>query len=851
LSVPAAALLVAMSAACRPATTGTTEAGKNSAMPGPQLTRSYQYWRGHYERTPGAFLCVKPDATDVFVACDRWPDCSDMRRFGLDAVRLSGARTKHEEALAVWQWMRRVKISTNGEAPTDPFHPERDGAQVNDPVKMLNVYGAHWCSGLGRITALIWRGMGNEGQALHRYSHGMAALYYRDEDGESRYHLFDCNFGGYALDRTGKRVLGMDDFSTDYWMWMYPWYFGETWPMPTHRVELSLRRGEKLERIWGNWGKPFHNNINKSCTNPPRSERGPYEPVYGNGRWTYSPDLSNTEWVRGLAEPPENMASGKLVPAAAGRPASAVWHFRTPYIAVESEITIKAFRRTENDSIRLFLSTDNGRTWKEHWAAPAGKTGEQTFTVKLDDKFKVIAGKWKVPEGFSSPFGRYAYRLKIEMQAQQAPGNCRIDDVGFSSIVQQNLFSLPQLQPGRNNVTVRGQLAAGAALKITYLWDDPMGKSRENVTVVEKAPFTYEIVAAGKEWTDCACKSITVEAVAATGEGNRTVVKEKVGTVPEHPPVAPASASRMRWQRRLHSKKNHPSREQVLGWLKDPGKVKFGLVWASELEDAAAFDAVRKVAFDPEICKSKGMKELALLALYNTDREKARKALLEIAADKECRTGWKFDEKNPAVAGGHWMSGVCIIGQMAAASGWKEFVPVLVEALDSKYAGEERNRMSVLRSLGAIAAPGDEDAAAAARKSLAMTYPYMLTEAAILAGKVGDKASIPRLRELLDHPFMVVRRRAALALGMLGDAASAPRLRESLSGIRKREVLDHTKYNTELWFDENMRAACAEGLGLMRDGESLPALKEALAGEPVPWVRERIETAISRIERGR
>jgi HEAT repeat protein len=194
------------------------------------------------------------------------------------------------------------------------------------------------------------------------------------------------------------------------------------------------------------------------------------------------------------------------------------------------------------------------------------------------------------------------------------------------------------------------------------------------------------------------------------------------------------------------------------------------------------------------------------------------------------------------------MSGVCIIGQMAAASGWKEFVPVLVKALDSEYCGSERNRMSILRSLSALAESGDAAVIAAVRQSLAMEFPYMLNEAAELAGRLGDKESIPRLRELLDHPFLVVRRRAAVALGRLGDTASAPQLRESLSRIRKPEVLDHTRWGTRIWQDENMRAGAAEGLGEMRDPASAAALREALEREPVPWVREVMAEALKKIE---
>ncbi|MHC4915987.1 MAG: HEAT repeat domain-containing protein [Planctomycetota bacterium] len=811
------------------------------------MRRDLKYWRGREERTPGPFLCVKPAATDVVVTCDRWPDCTDLRRFGRDAVRLSGAKTPHEEALAVWQWMRRVKISTNGEAPTDPFNIEREGGQADDPIKVLDVYGGHWCSGLGRVTAHIWRAMGREAHCLHRYSHGMGALRYRDDDGVMRWHLFDCNFGGYTLDRTKKRVLGPDDFSTDWYQWMYPWYFGETWPMPTHRAELSLRRGEKLERVWGNWGKAVHDNINKDCTNPPRSERGPYKPVFGNGRWTYTPDLGAPDWTDGLAGPAAGTAGKGLQPAAAGAPASAVWHFRTPFLAVESEVRLSAFRKTEKDELKLFLSVDNGKTWQQCWSAPAAETGEREFTVKLDDRFKVVPREWKVPEGFNSPFGRYAFRLKLEMTAAERPEDCRVGKISFDTVVQQNIYSLPQLHPGKNRITVRGKLAEGAALKITYRWKDPSGEDRRNVTVAEKLPYTYEIGAAGKKWTDCVCESLTVEALRADGKGSRTLEKKETAEVPEAPPVAPASASRLRWTRKLNQGKKKPSPKQVNAWIADPRAARTGLVWAAELGLPECFEAVREAAFDVERCKKKGFKELTLIALYNTDRERARPELLEIAADSEFKTGWRHDPKNPAVAGGHWMSGVCLVGAMAAESGWKEYVPALVEALDSKYCGD-RNRMSILRSLLPLAEPDDPDVAAAVRKSLAMKFPYMLTEAADLAGRIGDRESIPRLRELLDHPFLVVRRRAAVALGRLGDKASAPKLRESLLRIRKPEVLDHTKYGMRIWQDENMRAAAARGLGEMRDAGSREALAAALEREPVAWVREVMAEALKKID---
>ncbi|MHC4917165.1 MAG: HEAT repeat domain-containing protein [Planctomycetota bacterium] len=814
----------------------------------PKLTRDFEYWRGAYEKTPGPFLCRKPDVTDLVVTCDRWPDCSDLRRFCLDAIRLSGAKTEHEKALAVWQWMRRAKTMTNGQPPMDPFNPDRDGGRANCPIKVLNVYSAHFCSGLARVHALMWRSLGYRGEKVSRGSHGMAGLFYEDHDGVERSHIFDCNFGGFTMDRAGKRVLTMDEFSTDLYMWMHIWYFNEPWPMPTHRVELSMRRGEGLKRIWGNWGKPFHNNVgsekyDRQFRQP--SEKGPYPITYGNGLWTYSPDLSSADWAEGLAEPPSGMAAGRLQPAAVGKPGVAVWHFRTPYIAVESEIEMKAFRKSDADKLKLHLSLDGGKTWKECWSAPAGQTGKKTFTAKLDERFEISSEKkTRIPEGFHAPFGRYAFRLKLELQAAGAPEDCRVEGITFRTTVHQAIRALPQLWPGRNRITVRGKLAEGAAVRVTYVWDDPKGKGRRNVTVAEKLPYSYEIIAAGKKWEDCVCRDFIVETIPATGKGSRTEVREEPSEIEKLPPLPAAADTRCRWGR---PRKNRMTVDQCVQAIEsgDKRRVKSALVWIAELADPKGFDAARKVAFDRELCKGKGTKTDANLAMYKSDPEKARPVLKEIMADVK-NSPWRGGD-DMKYAGGAWISGACMIGQMAAESGWKEFVPVMCKVLESPYCKGSTSRMSILRSMCELVEPGDQAAIEAVRKCLKLNEAYVLPHAALAAGRLEDKGSVPRLRELLDHPFMVVRRRAAIALGMLGDNESAPRLRASLFRIQKREVLDHVKYGTEVWMDEFMRAACAQGLGLMKDKPSLPTLKKALADEPVPWVRKKIEEAIKAI----
>jgi hypothetical protein len=108
-----------------------------------------------------------------------------------------------------------------------------------------------------------------------------------------------------------------------------------------------------------------------------------------------------------------------------------------------------------------------------------------------------------------------------------------------------------------NHITVKGNLAQGAALKVTCVWDDPAGKDRRHVTVVGQTPYTYGIVAGGGKWEDCVCRPITIEAVPATGAGNRTEVKEQPAPRETLPPIRRmsrcASSGRRRRPDRLRS----------------------------------------------------------------------------------------------------------------------------------------------------------------------------------------------------------------------------------------------------------------------------------------------------------
>ena len=797
--------------------------------PAAGLSRDMAYWRGEREVSPGPFLSLKPAATGVTVVCDRWPDCSDLKQFGLDAARLSEARTDHEKCLAVWQWVRRCTMCTNGTPPLesfkDPIQTRKNG-YIDDPIKVLNVYGTHWCDGLSQAVAAIWRAMGYRAEKLFAHGHTLADCYYRDFDGVERWHWYDVSEGAFMLDRTGRRLVSPDELITDLFSdWCGGWIHCQHLDMPTHRIELSFRTGEGLQRDWSNWGKPYQNNVGK----PPAGDRehGPYKFGYGNGRWTYKPDLAQPGWTSGLAAAPEGLVAGRLMPAEAGTAGAAVWRFRTPFIVSDAQVNLRLFRKSGRDAVRLHLSVDDGKTWKPLWECPADVVGAREMVVPICETFQVLNNKTSVPpEGFNSPFGRYHYRLKLELVAAESPSDCRVEGIEFRTTVQQNYYSLPQLQPGRNRITVKGELAERTALKVTYVWDDPAGKGRRNVTVVERAPYTYEIVAGGSKWEDCVCKSLTVEAVAATGGGNRTEIKEAPAAFTALPPIPPAPEVRERTMGR-NVKAKVPPVEELLKYLESPETMRAGICGLVDRREPRGFEGIRKILYEvqpPTEWNSplNGVKEKALAGLYVVGGEKARPVLLEVVSHPE-RTKWKEGRG----LNGIWPTGALVIGYVAADAGWKEFAPPLAKVLDAK-PNIEVSR-GLVRVLGRL---GNPAAAESIRRWLAPGADAdAMSLAALSAGQVGDKTAIPRLRELLRHNYPPVSCNAAAALGMLKDTASGPGLRRWL-------------VRTD---DENFRGVAAEALGAMGEKESIPALEAALSVEPFPWVREEIERALNKL----
>jgi hypothetical protein len=188
---------------------------------------------------------------------------------------------------------------------------------------------------------------------------------------------------------------------------------------------------------------------------------------YANGTLVFAPNLANDAFLAGLAGK-ENVkvADGKLVPVAAGKPASITVELQSPYIMTKAS--------GQAEGAKAELSLDAGKTWKP---------------IDLADFTAGVKGN---------------YRALVKITFEKP-----LKDLKLEAIVQCNRCGLPYLAPGKNKVTV-----AVADAK-------QLGSNKLVVTYVYRTGF-HE-----KSWEEIAAKGGRVGAgLNATWSETPTVVQK-------------------------------------------------------------------------------------------------------------------------------------------------------------------------------------------------------------------------------------------------------------------------------------------------------------------------------------
>lgn len=357
--------------------------------------------------------------------------------------------SEREKAIALW------RLQT-----THRFHAGSGDNEVNDPVKVFNVYGYTTCGNDSICLAGLWRAAGFQVRPARCVGHCISQVYY-----DGRWHLLDGDMGPFYLLRDNATIAGERDLVRDHDLLKRSHTNGildpdnraanegsaalfvseSDWTGSRDSVRdttmnMVLRPNESLVWRWGHLSPVrYHGRADIKLWGP-RSAAGK---VWGghaadricNGRWEYRPDFTKEFWRKG-AEKTEDVKveGGTLVPEA-GKTAVIIWRMRSPYVFVGGKLDV------EGTGTKFSLSWD-GAKWHE--------VGDN------------LDGMFHFPHKGDA---RYEYHLKCEL-AQGAS----LRRLAIVNDLQMAPLALPGMVVGDNRFTYTDQSPEARKVRLTHEW---------------------------------------------------------------------------------------------------------------------------------------------------------------------------------------------------------------------------------------------------------------------------------------------------------------------------------------------------------------------------------------------
>jgi hypothetical protein len=353
------------------------------------------------------------------------------------AGALRPGMTDREKAIALW------RLQT-----THRFHATTNDAEVNDPVKAINVYGYTTCGDDSICLAGLWRTAGFQVRPARVVGHCITQVHY-----DGRWNLLDGDMGPFYLLRDNATIAGEKDLVRDHDLlkrththgildadsradaeWSAALFVyegaagGDRNSARDTTMNMVLRPNEALVWRWGHRVPlKYHGRADITTWGKRAAER------VCNGLWEYRPDFTRESWRRG-ADTAENVRTkdGELV-AEAGKTGVLVWKMRSPYVFVGGRLDFEGTRA------KFSLSWD-GTSWQE-----VGKALDALFP----------------PKGPA----RYEYRLRCEL-----PEGARLKRLAIVNDLQMAPLALPGMVVGENRFTYTDQSTGPRRVRLTHEW---------------------------------------------------------------------------------------------------------------------------------------------------------------------------------------------------------------------------------------------------------------------------------------------------------------------------------------------------------------------------------------------
>jgi len=402
------------------------------------------------------------------------PNCWDME----DTVRevIKNAKSDREKALALHRFGMAHFIHFNG-----PI--EERGEYINDPLKLIAVYGFALCGNNSSAMSALYNLAGLNARVRSLVAHAVPEVWF-----ENRWNYIDTDMYGYVFLPDGHTIASVDDLLKNPDLFLQqknppdPFYpfdqkkdmadiFRHAVPRTNshpysnaYMFNLELRTGESVTMYYRPQGRYLLTELEKNLgfiykdywvVGPVREgslawcDRKPAS--YGNGVFEYKPDLRSEAF---RLENPEHhgIAVGRgrqvppLVATKQNEPASLVVEVNSPWVIVglqndltnfedDSEAAVVSglfWRASEQDENRIYVSTDNGQSWQKVWEN--GWLGAVPFRVDLTHHVNA----------------RYSYLLKFEWVDRKGTGRVGLEGLSIKTWVELSPMGLPRIAAGKN-----------------------------------------------------------------------------------------------------------------------------------------------------------------------------------------------------------------------------------------------------------------------------------------------------------------------------------------------------------------------------------------------------------------
>ncbi|MDB4968340.1 MAG: hypothetical protein JWN44_4029 [Myxococcales bacterium] len=433
----------------------------------------------------------------VSVTSDRVADVSSLEAW--QRAFIHDGMSDADKADAIW---RSVVAFRHQEEPGRELiewtgHP-------HDPIKLFNVYGYSQCDCASAALSALGRSVGLDARQRPLTNHTVAELYW-----SGGWHMLDAAYIDW-FPRPDKSLATVDELTaaTSGWLASHPdlagnragllafmsgggWrngppllaaspYYDSDGLFPArvqgwadtmleypgtssayeygytlgYRVNVQLRRGEKLVRNWFNDGHHVNDDRGISCdtlTAQPGAGQMAYSPAYGdlapgrigNGTHAYVVPLAGGDY-RGGALAAENLAdaaaggAGPLVRVAdPTKPAVLIVRMASSYLDLSGALQLTAVVPS-GGAITVAFSRNHGLDWQT--VATIAASGARTIDL--------------------SPWVRrqYDYRVRIQLEGD----GTGLDALAISDVVQHSQRALPALAVGDNAIHVTTGASGGA-----------------------------------------------------------------------------------------------------------------------------------------------------------------------------------------------------------------------------------------------------------------------------------------------------------------------------------------------------------------------------------------------------